>query len=83
MNNTNAIIIFLACILSILVFGKMFILPIKLIIKLMINSLLGGLIITVINWIGAAFNLHIGLNLFTSIFVRNVRSSRSHSINNI
>ena len=83
MNNTNTIIIFLACILSILVFGKMFILPIKLIIKLMINSLLGGLIITVINWIGAAFNLHIGLNLFTSIFVRNIRNSRCHSINNI
>ena len=83
MNNTNTIIIFLACVLSILVFGKMFILPIKLIIKLIINSVLGGLIITIINWIGAAFNIHIGLNLFTSIFVRNIRDSRSSIANNI
>ena len=83
MNNTNTIIIFLACISSILIFGKMFILPIKLIIKLIINSLLGGLIITIINWIGAAFNIHIGLNLFTSIFVRNFRNSRSSIANNI
>ena len=83
MNNTNTIIIFLACVLSILVFGKMFILPIKLIIKLMINSLLGGLIITAINWIGVAFNLHIGLNLFTSIFVRDIRNSRYNFISDI
>ena len=35
----------------------------------MLNSILGGLIIALINWIGAAFNLHIGLNIFTAISV--------------
>ena len=69
MNSTNAIIIFLGCIMSIILFGKMLILPIKLIIKLILNSLLGGLIIAIINWVGTIFNLHIGLNLFTAIFV--------------
>ena len=69
MENINTIIIFLTCIISIVLFGKMVVLPIKLIIKLILNSFLGGLIITIINWIGVAFNLHIGLNLFTSIFV--------------
>lgn len=83
MDNTNTIIIFLSCIMAILIFGKILILPIKLIIKLIINSLLGGLIITIINWVGTAFNLHIGLNLFTSIFVRNIRCSRSYIISNI
>ena len=69
MNNTNAIIIFLGCIMAIILFGKMLILPIKLIIKLILNSILGGVIIAVINWIGTAFNLHIGLNIFTAMFV--------------
>lgn len=55
--------------MAIVIFGKMLILPIKMIIKLILNSLLGGLVITVINWIGMAFNMHIGLNLFTAIFV--------------
>lgn len=69
MNNTNTIIIFLGCIMAIILFGKMLILPIKLIFKLILNSILGGLIIVAINWIGAAFNIHIGLNIFTVIFV--------------
>jgi inhibitor of the pro-sigma K processing machinery len=69
MSNTNTIIIFLGCITGIILFGKMLILPIKLVIKLIFNSLIGGLIITLINWIGATFNLHIGLNIFTAIFV--------------
>ena len=69
MNTTNTIIIFLGCIMSIILFGKMLILPIKIIIKLILNSILGGLIIAVINWGGMAFNLHIGLNIFTALFV--------------
>ena len=69
MSSTNTIIIFLGCIIGIILFGKLLILPIKLIIKLILNSLLGGLTITIINWIGIAFNLHIGLNIFTAMFV--------------
>lgn len=69
MNVSYTIIIFLGCIMAIILFGKMLILPIKLIVKLILNSLLGGLIIVAVNWIGAAFNLHIGLNIFTAIFV--------------
>lgn len=69
MNNTNTIIIFLACIMSILIFGKLIIMPIKKILKLIANSILGGILITIINWIGTAFNFHIGLNIFTAIYV--------------
>ncbi len=79
MNSTNTIIIFLGCIMSIILFGKMLILPIKMIIKLVINSILGGLIIAGINWIGASFSLHIGLNVFTAIFVRYTWCSRSNT----
>jgi len=76
MNNTNTIIIFLACIMGIILFGKMLILPIKIIAKLILNSVLGGLIITLINWIGGFINFHIGLNIFTAIFVRIAWNSR-------
>lgn len=83
MNSTNTIIIFLGCIMAIILFGKMLILPIKMIVKLALNSLLGGLLIAMINWIGVAFNLHIGLNVFTAIFVRNSWNSWSNITYNI
>lgn len=82
MNNTNTIIIFLSCIVAIIIFGKILILPFKQIIKLLLNSIFGGLIILLINWIGASFNFHIGLNVFTSIFVRNSWNSRSNFTGN-
>lgn len=82
MNNTNTIIIFLSCIVAIIIFGKILILPFKQIIKLLLNSILGGGIILLINWIGASFNFHIGLNVFTSIFVRNSWNPRSNFTNN-
>ena len=82
MENTNTIIIFLSCIFAILIFGKILILPIKKILKLIFNSILGGILITIINWIGIAFNFHIGLNIFTAIFVRIIRITRSNFINN-
>ena len=81
--NTNAIIIFLGCIIGLILFGKILVLPIKLIIKLIANTLLGGVLIVIINWIGAAFNLHIGLNICTALFVRNTWDSRSNTTWNI
>ena len=63
MDNTNTIIIFLSCIFAILIFGKLFIMPIKQILKLVFNSIIGGILILIM------FNFHIGLNIFTAIFV--------------
>ena len=65
----NNIITYLACICFIYIFGRIFIVPIKKILKLVLNSVLGGLTIFIINLIGAGFNFHIGLNVFTSILV--------------
>ena len=65
----NSVIAYIACILFLFIFGRIFIIPIKTIFKLIINSVLGGIIIFVINLIGAFFDFHIGLNLITSIFV--------------
>lgn len=62
-------IIFLACICFLFIIGKIFIVPIKLISKLIFNSILGGLIIFAINLIGGIWGFHIGLNFLTSIIV--------------
>ena len=67
--NFNNIITYIACIFFLFIFGRIFIIPIKTILKLIINSILGGLTIFIINLIGSFFNFHIGLNIITSIFV--------------
>ncbi len=66
--DTN-IITYLACICFLFVFGRIFIVPIKKILKLAFNSALGGLLIWIINIVGANWEFHIGLNFFTSILI--------------
>ena len=63
------VIIYLACICFIFLLGKIFIVPIKTVLKLAINSILGGILIYIINLIGGTFGFHIGLNLITSICI--------------
>ena len=66
---TNNIIAFIACLFFLFMIGKIFIVPLKTILKLIFNSIIGGVIIFIINLIGGFFNFHIGLNIITSIFV--------------
>lgn len=63
------ILAYLTCICLIFIFGRIFIVPIKKILKLIINSVMGGIVIFLINIIGANFGFHIGLNLVTSILI--------------
>lgn len=65
----NSVITFLACIVFLFLFGRIFILPLKSIFKLILNSVLGGILIYMINLIGGAWGFSIGINFFTSIFV--------------
>ncbi len=67
--DSNSLITFGCCIVFLFIFGKIFILPLKSMLKLILNSILGGVCIFIINAIGANFNFHIGINIFTSIFV--------------
>ena len=64
----NTIIIYLACLLVIFIIGKIFFVPLKHIVKLLINSVLGGFLIYIVNVIGGSFGFHIGLNVGTAIF---------------
>ena len=78
--NINILII-ISCICILFIIGKIFIVPIKWILKLVFNSILGGLIIWIINLIGGTWGFHIGLNIYTSILVRIFRNSRSNFSN--
>lgn len=63
------IITYLACICFIFIFGKIFIVPLKKILKIIFNSILGGICIFLINIIGSNWGFHIGLNIFTSVLI--------------
>lgn len=63
----NSIIVYLGCIIFLFLIGKFFIIPLKIIMKIIGNSILGGILIYVVNLIGGMFNFHIGLNVVTAI----------------
>lgn len=65
----NVILTFLACIILLFIFGKIFVWPLKSILKLVFNSIFGGVLIYIINIVGMNFNFHIGLNLITAVLV--------------
>lgn len=66
--NINILII-ISCICMLFVIGRIFIVPIKWILKLAFNSMFGGILIGIINLIGEVWGFHIGLNIYTSILV--------------
>lgn len=67
--DTKTILTFIVCVAIILIFGKSFVLPIRIAIKLIINSCLGMLLIFIINLIGNSFSFHIGMNILNAIVV--------------
>lgn len=67
--DTNTIITYLACISFLFIFGKVFAVPIIKIIKLIVNSIVGAVLIWIINLVGTSFQFHIGINIITAIFV--------------
>lgn len=65
----STVLIIFGCIIVLWIIGRVFSIPIKAIIKLVLNSILGGVLIFLINLIGGAFGFHIGLNIGTSILI--------------
>ena len=55
----------------------------KKLIKFIINSIIGVLLLLLINKIGVAWNFHIGINIFTILFVRDFRGTRSNIVGDI
>lgn len=56
-------------ILILYVIGYAFLVPIKILLKLIMNSIAGGLLILALNWIGGIWGFHIPLNLISSVII--------------
>ena len=74
------VLIIISCICFLFIIGRIFVVPLKWIFKLIINSILGAIIIYIINLIGLFFNFHIGLNFFTAVLIRNFRNTWKYFI---
>lgn len=67
--NFSVILPFLGAILVVFIVLKLLSAPLKLIIKIVLNAVIGGVIIFVINWIGAGFNFGLPLEWWSALLV--------------
>lgn len=63
----STILVYILAVLGVCLIAKIFSAPIKLVIKLLANALIGGIALIIINWIGAFFGFHIDLNFFSAL----------------
>ena len=56
-------------IFALYVVGYMFLVPIKILLRLVINSVAGAVAILLINWIGSFWGVHISLNILSAVLV--------------
>jgi inhibitor of the pro-sigma K processing machinery len=56
-------------IFALYVVGYMFLVPIKILLRLVINSVAGAIAILTINWIGTYWGVHISLNFLSAVIV--------------
>ena len=63
----NTVLVYVGCIIFLFIICKYFILPLKSIVKIIGNSVLGGILIFIVNAIGTLLNFHVGLNIGTAL----------------
>lgn len=51
------------------VLGRLLLVPLKVVLKLFYNALLGGVAIVAVNFIGGLFGFHIAFNIYTAFIV--------------
>jgi len=51
------------------ILGRVFYIPLKYIGKMLLNSVLGGIFLMLLNGIGSLFSFHIGLNVGTALTI--------------
>lgn len=69
MDKLLILLAWVAGILLVLAFGKALKVPLRLVLKLIINGLLGGAVILLINLAGQYIGFHISLNIFSAMIV--------------
>lgn len=63
------LLVYFTCVIAIFIIGKILFVPLKMIFKLILNSILGGILIWLINLAGITWGLHIGINVITMLTV--------------
>lgn len=63
----NVVIAFLFGIILILLIGKLFLMPIKLIFRLVYNAIIGGIMLWVVNIVGGYFGFYLAINPITAL----------------
>lgn len=58
---------FLLALLGLIVLVKLFSWPFKMLLKLIINGILGVILLILVNFVGAYFNISIGINAVTAL----------------
>ncbi len=65
----NIIIAFALGLLLIYLIGRVLLIPLKWVAKLLINALVGGVVLWIINYFGSYINVHIPINPITALTV--------------
>jgi inhibitor of the pro-sigma K processing machinery len=53
--------------LLLFIVGRLLLAPIKIVLRLIYNGILGGLLLIIVNFVGGFFNINIGINPITAI----------------
>ncbi|HZK26994.1 MAG TPA: pro-sigmaK processing inhibitor BofA family protein [Thermoclostridium sp.] len=69
MDKIYILLAWLAGILIVLIFGKSLKVPLKILLRLLLNSLIGGIVIIIINLLGQYIDFQISMNIFSSLIV--------------
>jgi inhibitor of the pro-sigma K processing machinery len=56
-------------IIFLFIIGRLFLVPMKFVLRLVYNALIGGLVLIVINYFGGNFGFHLPFNILTSFLV--------------
>lgn len=56
-------------IILLFILGRLLLVPLKVVLKLFFNALLGAIAILLVNWIGGLFGFHIAFNIYTAFIV--------------
>jgi len=64
---TNTLLAYLFGLIVIYVIGRILIIPIKLMTKLLVNAVLGGVTLWLVNMFGGAIGINIGINVITAL----------------
>lgn len=61
------LIVYIVAIMVLIIIGKILMLPIKVIFKLVVNAILGGTMLVLANIVGASFGVNITITTFRAI----------------